>query len=189
MDIHDSSFPTKICPLFTHALLQNLAIYIANGKIVREWKYRLFTKNATTMHNHEEFIIRRLSMINTTDQNLLSNDAVKEYLFHHTPVAYINCRRAHVDASTLQSHKEPSNLREHSLILLNDKTIWVRVYLHEYIGFTEDTSTWEYITEAQYQAICPIVGNTLPSIALSTIKRNEHGNPYELNIVSWHLVT
>ena len=59
----------------------------------------------------------------------------------------------------------------------NDKIIWDKSYLEEYLGLHETTQTWEYITEAEYQVLRPIIGNALPSMAISKIKKDENGNP------------
>lgn len=45
------------------------------------------------------------------------------------------------------------------------------------MGLHEDTQTWEYITEEQYQALRPVTGNALPTMALSKVKKDEDGNP------------
>ena len=59
----------------------------------------------------------------------------------------------------------------------NDKSIWDHAYLNEYLGLTEDTNTWEYISEREYQILRPITGNALPSMAISTIKKDADGLP------------
>ena len=54
-----------------------------------------------------------------------------------------------------------------------------------YMGLHEDTQTcWEYITEEQYKVLKPIVGNNLPTMALSKLKPNEKDNQIEQNIGS-----
>ena len=60
---------------------------------------------------------------------------------------------------------------------INDKSIWDRAYLNEYLGLTEDTNIWEYISEKEYQILRPLTENTIPSMAISTIKKNADGLP------------
>ena len=82
-----------------------------------------------------------------------------------------------MDASNLQSLKPPQSLIAHDSISPNDKAIWDRAYLHEYLGLTEDTGTWKYITEKDYHLLRPITGNALPSMTISTIKHDTNGKP------------
>ena len=116
-------------------------------------------------------------MLHTIKINVLSDDTIKEYFFYHTPIECTNFHQAQVGVSIIHSYKELLNLREHVSMSTNDKAIWYRAYLHGYIGFTEDTHTWEYITDAQYQAIPSIDSNTLPAMALSTINHNAYDHP------------
>ena len=60
---------------------------------------------------------------------------------------------------------------------MNGRDMWDRAYLNEYLGLTKNTNTWEYISEKGYKTLRPITGNDLPSMAISTIKRDEKGNP------------
>ena len=59
----------------------------------------------------------------------------------------------------------------------NDKIIWDKSYLEEYLSLHETTQTWEYITEEEYQVLRPVIGNALSSMAISKIKIYEKGNP------------
>ena len=45
------------------------------------------------------------------------------------------------------------------------------------MGLHEVTETWEYITENEYKALRPIVGNALPTMAISKVKTDEDGKP------------
>ena len=82
-----------------------------------------------------------------------------------------------VSAVNLESTIEPK-LHNHKHLSENEKEIWDRSYLEEYLGLHEKTQTWEYITdEEQYQMLCPIIGNALLSMAISKIKIDENRNP------------
>eukprot|EP00957_Ditylum_brightwellii_P089718 6833251-Ditylum_brightwellii.AAC.1 len=58
-----------------------------------------------------------------------------------------------------------------------DKEIWDRAYKEEYFGLHDDTNTWEYITETEYQQLKPTVGHALPTMAIATIKPDKYGRP------------
>jgi len=99
------------------------------------------------------------------------------YISANPPQTFTKGKRAHVDALPLTSSVSPSSLKDHNEMNSNDKSIWDRAYLNEYLGLTEYTNTWEYITEKEYHILRPIVGNTLPGMAISTIKKNTEGHP------------
>ena len=125
------------------------------------------------------YISRRITYLGTSDPASLTDGNVQATLDNvskpsntpsstptTSPIAY--SRR--VSASGLESHVEPK-LHEHHKLSPTDKTIWDKAYLEEYLGLHVDTQTWEYITEEQYQLLRPVVGNALPSMALSKIKK------------------
>ena len=45
------------------------------------------------------------------------------------------------------------------------------------LGLHDDTGTWEYLTEEQYQSLKPIVGKALPTMAISKVKIDSDGVP------------
>ena len=48
-------------------------------------------------------------------------------------------------------------------------------YEEEYYRLHNNTKTWTYISEEEYQKLNPDVGNSLPTISLSNIKTNANG--------------
>ena len=108
-----------------------------------------------------------MTLRNTTSLQCITSDEIRTYIKDNPPHPNITCKRAHVDASNLQSLHPPSSLKQHSNMTENDEGIWDRAYLNEYLGLTEDTNTWEYISEKEYQILRPITGNALPSMAIS----------------------
>ena len=56
------------------------------------------------------------------------------------------------------------------------KKLWDAAYREELDGLTK-LPTWEVITEEDYRQIKDVVGKPLPTMALSTIKKDENGNP------------
>ena len=130
--------------------------------------------NATKIQN---FIARRVSFLNQNDPIFLSDDHMQSVVndkFQSPTTVSPVCRK--VSASNLKSLIEPK-LHEHHLLSAQDKEIWDKAYVEEYLGLHEQTETWEYITEEEYQLLRPVVGNALPSMALSKIKRDKNGHP------------
>ena len=113
--------------------------------------------------------------MNSSDPAHLTDDSVQAKLDKPEPPKIIGFSRK-VSAKGLSSPQEPK-LHEHAKLNPNDKEIWDKSYLEEYMGLHEDTETWEYITEDEYQALRPIVGTALPSMAISKVKTDENGTP------------
>ena len=84
------------------------------------------------------------------------------------------CRK--VSASNLYVHQAPATLLRHNRLKPNDKILWDASYAEEYYGL-QDLGTWELISEEEYLRLRPIVGNALPSMAISTLKKDENGKP------------
>ena len=168
-------------PIAIPNLNRNLAIYIADNKIVRDWKTKLHMRNLAANLQTEQHVIRRMQLLRTTEIQCLNPDYIQSHLQQQplfpSSSVIASCRRAHVDASDLEDLTEPPNLKSHNHMCLNDKSIWDRAYLQEYLGLHEDTETWSYLTEEEYQTLRPIHGNALPSMAIATIKRDANGNP------------
>ena len=67
----------------------------------------------------------------------------------------------------------------------SDKNIWDKLYLEEYLGLHETTQIRECISEEEYQALRPVIGNALLSMAISQISKDKNGRP---NHVKYHIV-
>ena len=50
-------------------------------------------------------------------------------------------------------------------------------YEEEYYGLNNNTKTWIYILEEEYQQLKPAFGNAIPTISHATIKTNDNGKP------------
>eukprot|EP00957_Ditylum_brightwellii_P125124 9538337-Ditylum_brightwellii.AAC.1 len=55
-----------------------------------------------------------------------------------------------------------------------DKDIWDAAYAEEYFSLHNETHTWQYITEEEYQLLKPKLRHALPTIAPATIKRAKY---------------
>ena len=130
-----------------------------------------------TIENRKTFtyVARRVTFTHSTDPAELSNDNIQSQLDKLEQPEIIAFSRK-VSAKNLSSPLEPK-LHEHHKLNPTDKEIWDKSYLEEYMGLHEQTKTWDYITEEQYQALRPVVGNALPSMAISKIKTDENGTP------------
>jgi hypothetical protein len=80
-----------------------------------------------------------------------------------------------VSAKNLHLLQAPTLLKHHTLHP-DDKQTWDAAYKHEYDGLT-DIDTWEVITEEEYNNMKHILGNLLPTMAISVIKHDGEGNP------------
>ena len=53
--------------------------------------------NLRELHNIETIMVRRMSLMNSTNQKDLSATAIKKYIAGHPLQTFINEKRAHVD--------------------------------------------------------------------------------------------
>ena len=86
----------------------------------------------------------------------------------------------HVSAIQLSQSTAPENLKQHSKINTNDKTVLDKAYLEEYMGLHDETKTWEYIKEDKFLLLCPIIGNDIHKMALATSKKDENSKPVQV---------
>ena len=156
-------------------LLTLLPSLLTTKKLAPGWKQlKQFERDrqaALTSH----YVARRVTFMQSSDPTNLLDDAVEAALEQFSPPSIIGFSKK-VSAAGLHSLIEPK-LHHHDTLSANDKTIWDKAYLEEYLGLHRDTETWEYITEDQYQQLRPLVGNALPSMAISKIKKDEKGQP------------
>ena len=138
----------------------------------------LKSKTVTSLQNTVltgNIIARRVTFMNSSSPHHLSDKAIQAKV-NKTPIPDIIGFANRVSAKNLTSLHEPK-LHEHSKLSTTDKAIWDQSYLEEYMGLHQDTQTWEYITEAEYQDLKKVIGRVLPTMALSKIKKDENGNP------------
>ena len=144
-------------PIAIPQLNKNLAVYIADNKIVRDWKTKAHIRSLASIHQTEQHVLRRMQLLKTMKIECLNPEYLSKHLQQQplfpSKSVIATCRRAYVDASDLHILNEPKLLKAHNSMSLNDKSIWDRAYLQEYLGLHEDTETWSYLTEAQYQTL------------------------------------
>ena len=125
--------------------------------------------------NISTILARRITFMKNSEPNQISDKAIKQK-FQQTTIPDIIGFSNKVSAKALTSLHEPK-LHEHSKLLSSDKEIWDASYFEEYMGLHNDTKTWEYISETEYQDLHKVIGNALPTMALSKIKKDENGRP------------
>ena len=81
----------------------------------------------------------------------------------------------HVSAKGLSSHDVPT-LIHHKRMKKNDKDIWDSAYAEEYFGL-QNLPAWTTITEKEYKNMQHKYKTLLPTMAISTIKFDEHNKP------------
>ena len=119
------------------------------------------------------FVACRVTFMNSSDPKSLTDESIcnkLDKIQEPEIIGYAN----KVSATNLSSVYEPK-LHERSKLNQNDKDIWDRSYLEEYMGLHEDTKTWEYITKDQYLSLKPLVGKALPTMAISKVKTDANG--------------
>lgn len=81
------------------------------------------------------------------------------------------CR--HVSATNLENLTEPL-LSEHNKLTPGDKVIWDAAYGEEIEGLL-NLPCWRKFSASKYQKLQPMIGNAIPTMAISTIKYDENG--------------
>ena len=147
----------------------------ASKHLVEGWQvFKTFNQNLKNTEL-QQFLARRASYFNSSDPATLSNTNTQSAIDASSDSDIVASGRR-VSAAGLDSLVEPK-LHKHKSLSPHDKIIWDKSYLEEYLGLHETTQTWEYITEDEYEVLRPIIGNALPSMAISKIKPDENGSP------------
>ena len=82
----------------------------------------------------------------------------------------------YVSAKNLSIFEAP-NLSRHSFLPEPDRGLWDAAYAEEYYGLLK-LGTWEILLEEAYRELQTTSRtNTLPSMAISTIKKDGNGKP------------
>jgi hypothetical protein len=90
-------------------------------------------------------------------------------------VCLTECVLRHVSAHGLKSLVAPTSLKAHTSMDPGDQVIWNEAYNEEYDGLVS-LPTWEVVSEERY---CHLSNGrkALPTIAIATIKYDEHNHP------------
>jgi hypothetical protein len=86
-----------------------------------------------------------------------------------------DCVLRHVSAHGLKSLIAPTSLKNQSSMDPVDQTIWNEAYTEEYDGLVS-LPAWEVVSEEHYHQLS-LGKNVLPTMAIATIKYDEHNCP------------
>ena len=128
-----------------------------------------YNKNSTLINE------QNTNQDNNNIKNWLNHIVEETFTVNVSTTAEYKCRK--VNASKLQTKGAPASLKKDSDLSINDKLIWDQVYIEEYDGLHTQSKTLEYIMEAEYKALRPIVGIALPTYAISILKKDENRKP------------
>ena len=141
------------------------------GHLIEGWKNSKSMLQEIENQKTFNFIAHRVTFINSSDPAHLTKESVQTKIDNITEPDILRFSQK-VSAKGLSPVYKPK-LHEYSQLNKTNKEIWDKSYLEEYMGLHEDIGTWEYITEEEYQTLRPIIGNTLPSMAISKVKTDE----------------
>ena len=135
---------------------------------------KIFSNNHKSLTT-KSYIARRVTFCKSVEPQSLTNTNIKRLVSSVTSDEIKDFVRR-VSAANLESLHEPK-LHQHNRLSSNDEKIWDAAYLEEYLGLHEETQTWQYISEEDYQRLRPVIGHALPSMAISKIKFDQDGHP------------
>ena len=140
----------------------------------QEWYFHFGRTNKTTPMLLPHFHRDARDLIH--HQHLVQGHPPFHRLYEHrSSQTFKESVARHVSAAALRQLDAPTLLQMQTL---NDseKATWNAAYDEEYDGLTS-LPAWTPISERQYQEMKSIVGNALPTMAISTIKFDENGHP------------
>ena len=154
--------------------MQAAPTLIQNGIITKDWLTTKSFMEQYNLHQAKITLARRIILAGSTSPDHLTHEHITQHLTDNPANAIATIFK--ISASSLDSQHEPK-LHEHYTLSPKDKEIWNEAYREEYFGLHNDTNTWQYITEDEYQNMKSILGRPLPTMAISKIKRDSQGNP------------
>eukprot|EP00557_Chaetoceros_sp_GSL56_P012122 CAMPEP_0176484562 /NCGR_PEP_ID=MMETSP0200_2-20121128/4523_1 /TAXON_ID=947934 /ORGANISM="Chaetoceros sp., Strain GSL56" /LENGTH=448 /DNA_ID=CAMNT_0017881049 /DNA_START=464 /DNA_END=1808 /DNA_ORIENTATION=- len=155
--------------------LSTASILIQNGLIAQDWITSKSFMDNYNLLQASSTLARRIVLTGSASPDHLTDEIITKTLQDNPAKAIATIFK--ISASSLESQREPKLHGEHYQLSPKDKQIWDESYREEYFGLHNDTQTWQYITEEEYQNMKKILGRPLPTMAISKIKRDSHGNP------------
>ena len=159
------------CTVFLHTMTEP-----CQGKLFHDQIWR-FIPNNRIKHTSITFPNLERDLMNLLQTFQIFSGHVPAWKVWQTRSTFNmgNIFARHVSANGLTSHDVP-NLIHHSRLNEKDKSIWDAAYSEEYYGL-KNLPTWRTITESEYQKNKSKLGTILPTMAISTIKYDENGEP------------
>jgi len=147
---------------------------IRDNLITQHWITSKSFMEQYSLAQASKTLARRIILTNDPSPDHVTDDNIMQQLTDNPAQAIATIFK--ISASSLSSQHEPK-LHEHYKLSPNDKQIWDDSYREEYFGLHNETQTWHYISEDEYQNMKSILGRPLPTMAISKIKRDSQGNP------------
>jgi len=148
-----------------------------HGYLVRDsnqWKFRpghRKTNPTTTLENFDQ----QFHSLMNSHQLFRGHPSYKKLVQAKSSFILGKAIAKHVSAKGLSSHDVPT-LVNHRRMKKQDKDIWDSAYAEEYFGL-KNLPAWTTITESEYKTMQHKYKTLLPTMAISTIKFDEHNQP------------
>jgi len=160
------------CTMFDNTMQKPRHGYLIHDN--HTWGFRPGTKTSNAiipLHNLPQTINQRIQTFEINRGHTPFKEIIQARRLHHAARAIAR----HVSAKTLTSRDAPT-LKNHTSLTTADKTIWDAAYAEEYYGL-QNLPAWITIPEVEYNKMKHIYKTPLPTMAISTIKYNELGEP------------
>ena len=139
-----------------------------------EWYFHFGRSNTTEPVHLQNFHLEARNMIHNYHL-IRGHPPFHKIMANRNSQIFKDSVARHVSAASLRNLDVPTLIQMQKL-QDTDKTTWNKAYNEEYDGLNS-LPAWTPISESQYQDMKHIVGNALPTMAISTIKYDENGQP------------
>ena len=160
------------CTIFLNNMSRPSQGYLMYNQ--NKWQFRPGYKNNNSIIDLPEFETNLHTLISTF-QLFPGHQPFRKVHTARSSFQLGNIVARHVSATALTSTDAPT-LLNHSKLNNIDKEIWDAAYSEEYLGL-KNLPAWITITESEYKANKSKYGTLLPTMAISTVKYDEHGAP------------
>ena len=160
------------CTIFLNNMSRPSQGYLMQNQ--NKWQFRPGYKNNNSPIDLPDFQTNMYTLISTF-QLFPGHQTFRKVHTARQSFQLGNIIARHVSATALTSTDAPT-LLNHSKLNKIDKEIWDAAYSEEYTGL-KNLPAWITITESEYTANKSKYGTLLPTMAISTVKYDEHGSP------------
>ena len=148
-----------------------------HGTLLKEnniWKFRPGNRITNKAIAIEDFEAKFHALMNT-HQIFRGHPSYRKLQQAKSSLTIGKAFARHISAKGLSSRDVPT-LINHKRLKPKDKQIWDSAYSEEYYGL-KNLPAWTTLTEAEYKRIKHKCKTVLPTMAISTIKFDEHNKP------------
>eukprot|EP00957_Ditylum_brightwellii_P163951 12482435-Ditylum_brightwellii.AAC.1 len=143
-NVNTTSNRNKLVPL--HDFVSEASQLIESQQLQQHWLTLAQTHEAQSWYIAQSQMAWRVMLSHTIEPAALTDLAIQLHL--HNEHEAFTCK---VSAMNLIHRTPPKNLKQHHILDPSDKFTWDQAYDEEYFGLYEETKTWEYLTEKEYQ--------------------------------------